>query len=44
MRSLSSGEGTVDCRGQGLPYICLMIPGAGFNVVIEPDDPQRPRS
>jgi hypothetical protein len=22
----------------------VMIPGAGFNVVIEPDDPQRPRS
>lgn len=26
-----------DCRSQGLPYFCLIIPGANFNVVIELD-------
>jgi hypothetical protein len=30
-----------DCRAEGLPYVCLIIPGANFNVVIEVGDPDK---
>jgi hypothetical protein len=30
-----------DCRRQGLLYVCLIIPGSNFNVVIEVGDPDR---
>jgi hypothetical protein len=33
-----------DCRSQGLPYVCLDIPGLRYNVVIELDEPDRSQS